>query len=268
MDFHIIIFFSNEELIVFILISSLFFILGYCDDKYQLSANVKLVATSIFILVMIYFDNSILIKSTNFTFIDYKLNFYSLEYVFTILCFLLFINSFNMIDGINGQSISYCLYIFLVFIFFNINLLLIISLSIPLCIFLIYNFKSKMFMGDSGTMLLAFIISYLFIKSHNLYGKFYADEIFLIMMMPGIELVRLAVIRLFNKKHPFSPDRNHIHHMMLNNFNFTKTYTIIQILFLFPFIFYLITSNSIIALLVSLTLYFCLLLILKNEIKI
>ena len=79
-----------------------------------------------------------------------------------------------------------------------------------------------MFMGDSGTMLLAFIISYLFIKSHNSYGKFYADEIFLIMMIPGIELVRLAVSRLLNKKHPFSPDRNHIHHIMLNKFNFTK----------------------------------------------
>lgn len=256
-------FFSNKELIVFISISTLFFILGYCDDKYQLSANVKLIFSSILILITIYFDNSVLIKSTNFTFIDYNLNFYSFDYAFSILCFLLFINSFNMIDGINGQSISYCLYIFLVFIFFNINLFLIITLSISLCIFLIYNFKSKMFMGDSGTMLLAFIISYLFIKSHNLYGKFYADEIFLIMMIPGIELVRLAIIRLFNKKHPFSPDRNHIHHIMLKKFNFTKTYIILQFLFFFPFILYLITSNSVIALLVSLTLYFYLILIKK-----
>jgi len=260
-------FFLDEELIVFILISSLFFFLGYCDDKYQLSANVKLISTSILILVTVYFDNSILIKSTTFTFIDYNLNFNSLDYIFTVLCFLLFINSFNMIDGINGQSISYCLYIFLIFIFFNINLLLITSLSITLCIFLIYNFKSKMFMGDSGTMLLAFIISYLFIKSHNLYGKFYADEIFLIMMIPGIELLRLAVVRLFNNKHPFSPDRNHIHHIMLNKFNFIKTFIIIQILFVLPFVLYLLISNSIIALLVSLTLYFYLLLILKNEKK-
>ena len=83
----------------------------------------------------------------------------------------------------------------------------------------------------------SFIISYLFIKSHNSYGKFYADEIFLIMMIPGIELVRLAVSRLLNKKHPFSPDRNHIHHIMLNKFNFTKTYIIIQILFLLPLYF-------------------------------
>ena len=64
-------FFSNEELVVFISISTLFFILGYCDDKYQLSANVKLISTSILILLTISFDSSILIKSTNFTFIGY-----------------------------------------------------------------------------------------------------------------------------------------------------------------------------------------------------
>ena len=105
-----------------------------------------------------------------------------------------------MIDGINGQSISYCLYIFSVFIFFNINLYLIITLSISLCIFLIFNFKDKMFMGDSGTMLLAFIISYLLL---NLTIHM---ENFMLMKFShhddtGIELVRLAVSRLLNKKH-------------------------------------------------------------------
>ena len=50
-----------------------------------------------------------------------------------------------------------------------------------------------MFLGDSGTILLGFVISYFFIKSYNLGFKIYSDEIFLIMMIPGFELVRLAI---------------------------------------------------------------------------
>ena len=72
-----------------------------------------------------------------------------------------------------------------------------------------------MFLGDSGTILLGFIISYFFIKSYNMGPRISSDEIFLIMMIPGFELVRLAVQRLYHKRHPFSPDDKHIHHLII-----------------------------------------------------
>ena len=59
-----------------------------------------------------------------------------------------------------------------------------------------------MFLGDSGTMLLSFILSYFFIKSANVSGILYSDEIFLIMMIPGFELLRLAITRILKKKTP------------------------------------------------------------------
>ena len=174
---------------------------------------------------------------------------------FYCIMFLLFINSFNMLDGINGQAASYSVYISLIFLFLEINLIFFLILIITLLIFLYNNFKNKMFLGDSGTILLGFVISYFFIKSYNMGFKIYSDEIFLIMMIPGFELVRLAIQRIYKKRHPFSPDNNHIHHLIIRKIGFIKSYILIQFLLIFPFIFYLIIGNSIISLLVSSIIY-------------
>ena len=257
-------FFSKIDFIIFFLTCSLFFLLGFIDDKYQLSANKKLVLTSIIICMLMYFDNDLIIKEINFSFTNYILDFRSIDYFVTILCFLLFINSFNMIDGINGQASSYALFVLLIFLVMGINVTFFISFLIPICFFLFFNLKGKMFLGDSGTMLIAFIIGYFFVKSHNLYEKFFSDEIFLIMMIPGFELLRLAVTRIYSRKHPFSPDRNHIHHLMMSKFGFIKSFLFIQIILVLPFLSYMLISNSIIIFSVSLIMYSSIFFLLKK----
>ena len=165
-------------------------------------------------------DKDLVIKNANFSFTDFIFHFENYSIFFTILCFLLFINSFNMLDGINGQAGSYSIYILIIFLFLNVNTVLSINLFITLLFFLYFNFKDKMFLGDSGTILLGFVFSYFFIKSYNLGFRISSDEIFLIMMIPGFELLRLALQRLYNKRHPFSPDDQHIHHLLLRRLNF------------------------------------------------
>ena len=210
------------------------------------------------------FDHTLIIKEISFSFTDFILDFRSFDYFVTILCFLLFINSFNMIDGINGQAISYTMFITLIFLTVSVNVTFFLLLLIPICFFLFFNLKGKMFLGDSGTMLIAFIFGYFFIKSHNLYEKFFSDEIFLIMMIPGFELLRLAITRIYNSKHPFSPDRNHIHHLMINKIGFLKSYLVIQILLISPFLSYVLISNSIIVFSISLFMYSYLFFLLKK----
>ena len=39
------------------------------------------------------------------------------------------------------------------------------------------------------------------------------------MIIPGIDMLRVAIIRILKKKHPFAPDRTHIHHLLLNKYN-------------------------------------------------
>ena len=112
---------TNKEIFVFFFISSAFFFLGYCDDRFQLKANYKLLITSVLIFLAMFFDNNLVIRHIDFSFIDFKLEFFNLSYFITILCFLLFINSFNMLDGINAQATSYGLFIIILFIISDIN---------------------------------------------------------------------------------------------------------------------------------------------------
>ena len=106
------------------------------------------------------------------------------------------------------------------------------------------NFKNKIFLGDSGTLLLSFIIGYVFIRSYNSGFISGSDEIFLIMMIPGFELLRLAIHRMVNKKHPFKGDRNHIHHLIIDKKSYIFTLIVIQLLFFLPYLLNLIVKNT------------------------
>jgi UDP-N-acetylmuramyl pentapeptide phosphotransferase/UDP-N-acetylglucosamine-1-phosphate transferase len=76
-----------------------------------------------------------------------------------ILCILLYLNAFNMFDGINLQASLYSINIFLIFIlkgiFLDISLVMILSLLF----FSYLNFKNKCFLGNNGSLLIAFVIS-------------------------------------------------------------------------------------------------------------
>jgi UDP-GlcNAc:undecaprenyl-phosphate GlcNAc-1-phosphate transferase len=57
---------------------------------------------------------------------------------------------------------------------------------------------------------------------YNTKNIFYVDEIFLLMLIPGLDLLRLCFYRIINNKHPFKGDRNHLHHIFLNKVGFTS----------------------------------------------
>jgi len=54
------------------------------------------------------------------------------------------------------------------------------------------------------------------------------------MLIPGLDLVRLALTRVLRRKHPFKGDRNHIHHLLIKRFNLSKTLILIISLIIFP----------------------------------
>ena len=95
-----------------------------------------------------------------------------------------------MYDGINLQSGIYFIVIFIYVSLYTSIFLLLSLLIIPLLTYLILNFKNKVFLGDSGVYLVSFIISYSIVKTYNIDLTFTADQIFLIMMLPGIELLK------------------------------------------------------------------------------
>jgi UDP-GlcNAc:undecaprenyl-phosphate GlcNAc-1-phosphate transferase len=237
-------FFDQQEFIIFNIFAFLFFFLGVLDDKIFLSANIKLLLYFFIILILILLSSSILINLINFTFASYNLNNLYISIFFTIICFLLFINAYNMYDGINLQSGLYSIFIFSIFLYKGIFTEISITLIIALFFFLYLNWRKKCFLGNNGALLLSFVISYLFIKSNSAY-TFYADEIFLIMMIPGIDLLRLAIFRLIKGKHPFSADRNHLHHLLLNNFGLNKTIIILNLMTTIPYFIFIFFGHII-----------------------
>ena len=143
-----------------------------------------------------------------------------------------------MLDGINLQAGLYSLLVFIYLFVLAERQLIYIILIIALVPFLILNYKSEIFLGDNGTLLLGFVISYFVImtsKETN-YLILTADKIFVLMMLPGLELIRLFIVRLKLKRHPFSPDRMHIHHILIKKYGFKKTIIYIQLLSAIPII--------------------------------
>ena len=252
------------EFNLFLIFSSFIFILGFLDDKFDLKAINKFFILFVIILALINFNENLVVKNLYFETFDLNINLGKYSIFFTILCFMLFINACNMFDGINLQLGLYSLQIFL-FLFMN-NIFPI--LSILFCIFLFFyiylNKNGSIFFGDSGSLLISFLISYLIISEYNDKTLILSCEIiFILMFLPGFDMFRLFLFRLTKRRNPFSPDSEHIHHLLTKKFNFLKSTFFTQLFISFG----LISVNFISPLytIVSLILIYIILIVYLNK---
>jgi UDP-GlcNAc:undecaprenyl-phosphate/decaprenyl-phosphate GlcNAc-1-phosphate transferase len=141
------------------------------------------------------------------------------------------INAFNLIDGVDGLAGSLGLMTMSIFgtYFAYIGLtayaLLAFAMAGSLLAFLYFNFNpAKIFMGDSGSLLLGMLNAILVIKFIQVAdnpmdalptGSSVALAI-AVLMVPLADTLRVFSIRIFQGRSPFSPDRNHIHHLLLD----------------------------------------------------
>ena len=249
--------FTESKIIFFIFLvaSLLVFLLGLLDDKLKLHANLKLFMLASILIGLCVFNNNIIITELRFSFYEQVIYLNSFSIFFTVFCFLLFINAFNMFDGINMQCGIYSLTIFIYLILSKLDIQLLFLMAIPLIFFLFLNYNNNCFLGDSGTYFLSFFISYIIVYNYNNQNLVYADEIFLLMAIPGYELLRLAILRIYKKKHPFAADNLHIHHLILKKKGILFTNLLIQILIILPLVFTFIYSINIVFIIISATIY-------------
>jgi UDP-GlcNAc:undecaprenyl-phosphate GlcNAc-1-phosphate transferase len=132
-----------------------------------------------------------------------------------------------MFDGINLQSCLYYIILLLYLILLDGQNLFLIVMIISIFIICILNSKGKIFLGDSGVFLYSFMIAYFIVKNYNMKVIDYSDQIFILMMVPGIDMLRLFLFRILKKKNPFRPDNLHIHHILLKRFTYLQTILII-----------------------------------------
>ena len=214
----------------------LIFLIGFIDDKIDINPNLKLFCLFLIISFVQFFDSSILITEIRFSFMENLIYLGKYSFLFTALCFLLFMNACNMFDGINLQSCLYYLILSLYLISLDGQNLFLIVMIIAIFIICILNSKGKIFMGDSGVFLCSFVLAYFIVRNYNMKVIDYSDQIFILMMVPGIDMFRLFISRILNKKNPFRPDNSHIHHILLKKFTYLQTILIIFLLVNIPII--------------------------------
>jgi UDP-GlcNAc:undecaprenyl-phosphate/decaprenyl-phosphate GlcNAc-1-phosphate transferase len=147
----------------------------------------------------------------------------------TIFAVIVITNSFNLIDGVDGLAGSLGLLTSLVFgLYFYITGYLMYSimafaLSGSLVAFLIYNFSpAKIFMGDTGSLLIGLVNSIFVIKfidvAQTARVPIQASPAigFAILIVPLFDTLRVTGMRILKRRSPFSADRNHIHHFLLD----------------------------------------------------
>ena len=224
----------------FFLFLFLFFLTGFIDDILNLKAYLKLI---ILILLIILFKEYFIFSEIYFyEFGKIKITRF-FNFIFMIFCILIFINSSNMIDGIDGSAITYFISIslFLLISGDEANKNLLICLIIIFIFLLFLNLTKKIFLGDGGIYLSSILLCHLIIQDHNLaldnnfnYGILYAENIFLIMFLPGIDMLRLFVFRLIKGKSPLNADRNHFHHLLQNKYNNKISILIMNLFYFLP----------------------------------
>ena len=220
---------SLPEKIIIHISLSLIFILGLIDDLQKINPFKKLLIISLLAFLIAR------IKELTIYNLHGILNIYEmpawLAVTLTALVIIFIVNAINLLDGIDGLAGGLGIIILGVFslIFYRFGneqyLVLNFSMISALSAFLIYNLwskKYKIFMGDSGSLFLGLVLSITLIRYFKIHGDV-ADVYFsyspitvlALFIVPIFDSVHVFFKRVFMRKSPFLPDRNHIHHTYL-----------------------------------------------------
>jgi UDP-GlcNAc:undecaprenyl-phosphate GlcNAc-1-phosphate transferase len=208
------------------------FFLGIKDDLFALDALKKL-GSQVLVAILVVVGSDLRVTSFFGIFGIYELH-YVVSVLFTIFLIVALINSFNLIDGVDGLSGGIAMIASAGFaLWFALNnewslACLGFSMSASLLGFLRYNFSptNKIFMGDTGSLIVGFVVAVLSIKfvQHNVFNSNHnsvyqnAPVIAIVLLsVPIFDTLRVFGLRILKGKSPFKADRLHLHHLMVDN---------------------------------------------------
>jgi len=209
----------------------LIFFIGVKDDILIIDPKKKMIGQVIACLLVVWLGN---VRITDF---HHALEIGSISpffsIIFTVFVFVLLINGFNLIDGIDGLASGLGIIISLVYgIWFIITGHIsagVISFGLAGSLIAFFRFNifsrtNKIFLGDTGSMITGLVIAFLTVEfiEYNLsasaeYRLSSAPAVaYGMLIVPLIDLLRVFILRSWNGTSPFKADRNHIHHTLLS----------------------------------------------------
>lgn len=206
------------------------FVVGIKDDLYPMPAWKKLAAQILATLIVVIRGD---IRITN---LYGLLQIHDLPYWVTVvistIAILTIMNGFNLIDGINGLAAGIAVIVLgtYAYWFYQMNdvvfVFLCLTLIGSLLAFLRYNFSTaSIFMGDSGSLVLGYMISIITIRfiqesrihEPNIFFSIAAAVYaFNLLIIPLFDTLRVFTVRMLKGRSPFTADRNHIHHTLID----------------------------------------------------
>ena len=238
-----------------ILISGFIVILtGMIDDIKPLTAKEKLIGQIIAALVVTFYGKILL---NDITFFGLYFDFGIFSYPLTVIFIVALMNCINFIDGLDGLACGISTIFFatigvIAFIMHNIGSLEITITFIMLgaCLgFLIFNFHpAKIFMGETGSMFLGFMIAVVCLMGFKAVTLTSLVVPMLILAIPILDTLFAIIRRIIHKKPIYIADKQHIHHQLLNKKFSQKTTVLIiyavSLLFSLASIFYVLKDKK------------------------
>lgn len=203
------------------------FLIGMLDDKHDISAKLRLVFQASLVTAALWWDNTWISDISITDNFILQLGFF--KYIISVIAVLGVMNAINMLDGLDGLSAGVVLII--------LGFLIGISVAagetgtslVGICIFgsvlgfWAYNYrfewreKASVFLGDSGTTVLGFILPVLAIKL-SVVAPTYAPKSVLVWLfaIPIWDICAVIIKRLRDGESPLEARRDHIHHVLMN----------------------------------------------------
>ena len=236
----------DRQVISFVIAILILIVIGGIDDCKRLGWRTKLFAILLSITTFVFLGG-VSIRNLGFYGLDLNVRLGWASIPFTYFCIVGVTNAINLIDGLNGLAGGIS---FMAFVFLGIGGMMsgepvlgfiCFSFAGALLGFLFYNFpKARIFMGDSGSLLIGFSLASLSIlltqgNNHihavgpiitevDLYKAALSEEFalqpmfpVLILFVPIFDTLRVITVRLLLRKNPFHPDRSHLHHLFIKS---------------------------------------------------
>lgn len=213
----------DEKLLSLVIGTAVLVITGLLDDIYNLKPLIKLAGQTTAAAIVVL-GNLFLYRFM----LDYFERFYIPNFIVVILIIgwiVLIVNAFNLIDGLDGLAVGTAAIIFLAMIVVSLvtgsltNVLGVQLIGLGACLgFLIFNFNpSRIFMGDTGSMLLGFILAnvHLFTIKYPFDASLVLGSMF-IFAYPALDISFAIYRRICNRCSIFKADRGHIHHIFIS----------------------------------------------------
>ena len=214
------------------------FLVGALDDRFHLSALGRLGVAAAVLLLAVSQVPGFAVSSLWFSGQQSPWPLpWGVGLAFTLLCFVGLLNAVNMADGRNGMVIGQAILWALVLMVRSPAEVVPVAAAAlgALLMLLPFNMKGRLFLGDGGSYGLSALFGLLAIHAWNAGdGVTRADDVAVIFAVPVFDTVRLIFWRLWQRKSPFTPGEDHLHHLLAARWGWPRPLVLVLVLVAVP----------------------------------